>query len=268
MAVGTASQQAVISRFTTMCQADGRVVAAFLGGSHAAGTADEHSDLDLYLILADAAYAGFFAARRAWMHRLGDPVFLEDFDGFGFAMVVFIFADGVAGELALARESRFEHLHAGPFHVLTDKKGILAQKLFPVRKPTEAEQHETLHRLVYWFWHDLAMFSVAMARGRLWTAYGILGDLRLKCVNLARLRHDFTAWADGYGKVEQAVGAQDLAALQATFCPVERSAMLEAAGAVVRYYVRIAPPLARRHGVPYPTDLERVMSGQLAALCG
>jgi predicted nucleotidyltransferase len=38
-----------------------RVVAAFLGGSRVAGTVDEYSDLDLYLIVRDEDYDAFFA---------------------------------------------------------------------------------------------------------------------------------------------------------------------------------------------------------------
>ena len=44
-----------------------------------------------------------------------------------------------------------------------------------------------------------------MARGQLWSAYGALEDLRLTCVNLARLRQNFSAKAEGYEKVDQAL---------------------------------------------------------------
>lgn len=48
-----AHHQAVVARFVAACQADERVLAAFLGGSYAAGTADARSDLDLYAIISD-----------------------------------------------------------------------------------------------------------------------------------------------------------------------------------------------------------------------
>ena len=35
------------------CQQDDRIVAAFLGGSYVTGTADDYSDLDLYLLTTD-----------------------------------------------------------------------------------------------------------------------------------------------------------------------------------------------------------------------
>src|SRR6266581_7691387 len=99
------NHQVVMNRFVAACQADERVVAAFLGGSYARDTADAYSDLDLYLITSDEAYDDFFAGRAAFLRLLGEPVLLEDFHGYGFDMVFFIFPDGTEGELDLGRES-------------------------------------------------------------------------------------------------------------------------------------------------------------------
>jgi hypothetical protein len=98
------------------------------------------------------------------MGQLGEPVLLEDFNGFGFDMIIFMFRGGVEGELALGRESRFDHLHGGPFSILVDKKGLLAGTTFPRLQPAEAEQRERLRHLIYWFWRDVSVFSKAMAR--------------------------------------------------------------------------------------------------------
>ncbi len=46
--------QVVLSRFVAACQADERVVAATLYGSHARGAADAYSDLDLGVITSTA----------------------------------------------------------------------------------------------------------------------------------------------------------------------------------------------------------------------
>jgi Streptomycin adenylyltransferase len=179
----------------------------------------------------------------------------------------FIFSDGTEGELTLGRESQFTHMHGGPYRVLFDKKHILAGAVFPWHTPAPAEQIETLRRLVYWFWHDLSHFTAAMGRGQLWWAYGQLEALRLICVNLARLRQNFSAGADGYEKVEQAIPGEQLSSLQATFCPLEQGAMLQAALVSVDFYQELAPLLAQTHGITYPADLERVMSDRLEKLC-
>jgi predicted nucleotidyltransferase len=259
--------QVIMNRFVAACQADERVMAAFLGGSYARGTPDAYSDLDLYLITTDEAYDDFTTSHEAFMRRLGEPLFLEDFNEYGFDLVLFIFADGTEGELGLGRESHFHHIHGGPYKVLLDKKGILAGVVLPSYEPAQAEQIEKLRRLVNWFWHDLLHhFITPMARGQLWSAYGALEELRLTCVNLARLRQNFSAEVEGYEKVEQALPVEQLAPLQATCCPLEQDAMLQAALSIVRFYQELAPPLAQAHGIPHPADLARLMSGRLELL--
>ena len=258
-----------LERFVAACREDTRVVAAFLGGSHAARTADEYSDLDLYLIVGDQHYDTFFAERRAFLGRLGEPVFFEDFSEFGFDMVVFIFSDGVEGELALGRASGFDHIHGGPFEVLVDKEGILEGQVFPLLQSTQVEQRRKLRWLIYWFWRDLSEFNRAIVRGRLWTAHGLLEGLRLKCVNIARIKHEFySVGMVGYKGLEEAAHAQDLESLRATLCPLEREAMLEAAGRLAGFYLRTAPPLAFQQQIAYPADLEAVVMDKLERWCG
>ncbi|MCW5850073.1 MAG: aminoglycoside 6-adenylyltransferase [Anaerolineae bacterium] len=258
------SHQLLLSRFVEVCQADDRVVAAFLHGSYATGTADAYSDIDLGLVTTDAAYQDFLADRASMIRQLGEPVFLEHFNRPH--LVFFILADGVEGELAVGRESEFHHIHTGPYRVLLDKKHILAGVVFTGDEPSQADQVETLRQLVYWFWHDLSHFITAMGRGQLWWAHGQLEALRGYCVNLARLRQNFSERVEGYEKVEQVVPVEQLAPLRETFCPLETAAMLQAATVIVRFYQDSARHLARTHAIPYPADLERVMGARLEKL--
>jgi predicted nucleotidyltransferase len=259
--------QSFINRFVAACQADERVVAAFLGGSYVKGTADAYSDLDLSLITSDAAYENFIAGREDFVRLLGEPLFLEDF---GSSTTLFIImSDDSEVEISFGSQSRLAHIHSGPYRVLLDKQRILAGAVFPEYEPGQAGQTEQLRRLVYWFWHDLSHFTTAMARGQLWWAYGQLEALRRYCVNLARLRHNFLdadVGEEGYFKLEHALPVEQLAPLQATYCPLERDAMLQAALAIVRFYQELAPPLAWTHGIAYPNSLERLMYARLEKL--
>jgi len=262
-------QQAVLRRFVAACEQDERVVAAFLGGSLAAGSADEWSDLDIYLITPDEAYEDFLDSRKAFIRRLGEPVFLEDFDLP--YMLFFVFADGTEGELGCGCESRFLDMHKGPHKVLLDKKGILAGVEFSGYQAAQHEQVETLRRQVYWFWHDLSHFLIAMGRGELWWAQGQLEALRRVCMSLARLQQDLASTdvvEDPYFKVEKAIPASDLALapLQTTICPREPGAMLRSALAIIAFYQELAHLLVERHGLSYPADLERVMLTRLERL--
>src|SRR4051794_17677244 len=215
---GSEQQQEVLRRFVAACEEDERVVAAFLGGSLAAGRGDEWSDLDIYVITTDEAFEVFLEGREAFMGRLGEPLFLESFDISH--TLFFVFADGTEGELGAASESRFLGMHEGPHRTLVDKKGILDGVDFRGRQASPEEQVETLRRQVYWFWHDLSHFVTAMGRGQVWWAQGQLEALRGYCVNLARLRHDLAddeAGDEPYFKVEKAIPVSELAPLQATF---------------------------------------------------
>lgn len=267
MNAGSEGQQAVLERFVAACEQDERVVAAFLGGSLAAGKADEWSDLDIYLITTDESYQDFAAGFRAFVGRLGQPLFLESFGRSD--TLFFIFADDTEGEISLGSESAFLDIHDGPYKVLVDKKGILEGVKFLGYRPTPDEQLETLRGQVYWFWHNLSHFITAIGRGQLWWAQGQLEALRNCCVNLARLEHNFADANVGdepYFKVENAIPTGELAPLEPTFRPMEPGALQESVFAIVAFYRKLAPPLAERHGIEYPADLERLMLSRLERL--
>jgi predicted nucleotidyltransferase len=138
------NRQAVIHRFVAACQADERVVAAFLGGSYARDATDAYSDIDFGLITSDEAYDDFFADRKAFLRLLGEPIFLEVFSDYGFDIVFFTFPDGVECELVLGRESQFTHMHVGPYKVLLDKSASWREQSSPgpkLLKPNRSRRY-------------------------------------------------------------------------------------------------------------------------------
>ena len=97
--------QEILDCFIAACQADERILAAFLGGSYANGSADEFSDLDLFFITTDEVYEEFLTEREAFIRRLGEPLFLDDFGvAHGFCV---IFSNGTEGDLWFGRESKY-----------------------------------------------------------------------------------------------------------------------------------------------------------------
>ena len=77
-----------------------------------------------------------------FLRHLGEPVFCEDFNGFGYHMMVFSLADGVDGELALGRASAFDRIFGGPFGPVIDKAGLLTGDAFPFAATSTAEDAE------------------------------------------------------------------------------------------------------------------------------
>jgi predicted nucleotidyltransferase len=259
------NQQNTLSRFLSACQSNPRILAAVLYGSHARGAADEWSDLDIGVVVADEDYDDFAAGREAFLRQLGEPLFIEDFGSEG--ILFFILADGTEGELSYDRAGDLTEPH-GPWRALLDKGGVLAQAK-PRPQPDPAAQVEALRQQVTWFWHDLSHFITAMGRGQLWWAAGQLEVLRRTCVNLARLRHDFNdqeVGDDPWFKLDKTLPEEALAPLRATFVPLERAAMLGAARVILDTYRGLAVPLGEERGVRYPTELERLMLGRLERL--
>jgi hypothetical protein len=256
------NHQKTLNRFLSACHADPRVLAATLYGSHARGAADEWSDLDIGVIVADNAYDDFIAGREAFLRQMGEPLFVEDFDIPGIAF--FILADGTEGELSIDRASDFT-APFGPWRPLLDKTGVLAGAK-PRSQPDPDVQCETLRRQITWFWHDLSHCITALGRGQLWWAAGQLEILRRTGVSLARLRHDFNdedAADDPYFKVDKGLPDAALAPLRATFVPLERAALFAATHAVIDFYRELAIPLAEEHGLRYPAELEQLMLDRL-----
>lgn len=254
----------VVSRFVEACSVDDRIVAAFLCGSHARGEADEYSDVDLGVITKDDALENVMAERVAFVRQLGQPVFMEDFGHDRIAF--FILADGTECELVFGREGALEELDVGSFVTLVDKRGILDGTEFPLPRPDRDERREQVRQILNWFWHDLSHFMAALGRGELWWACGQLEALRRYCVNLLRIEHGVEAQEEAYEKLEEAVPGSELAALQPTFCPMERDAMLRAALDVVSFFREHAPRIAGTYGSEYPAELERLMCDRLDQL--
>jgi predicted nucleotidyltransferase len=259
-------RQATIQSFTHACAKDERVTAAFLGGSFATGLEDERSDLDLYLLILSEKYPEFFAKRHEFFKGFAVPVFLEDFHDFGFDMLVFILNNGVEGELSMASDDNFLHIHGGTYKVLVDKKELLNNVVFPLQGPSQTDQVKILRKHLWWFWRDLSLFCVALDRGQKWTAYGYLESMRLRCVILARLDRDFTTWANGYEKLEGAAEALSLKSLEKTISVLETGSMVNAANDLIDFYRTIGPNLARKNNLEYPESLEQVILNREAKL--
>lgn len=126
---------AAVERFRRACVDHALVVAAFLGGSYAAGTARPDSDIDLYVVTKPEDYTAFIKARHEFISSWGEPTETEDvwdFQSLGFDMTSFTMVDGVHGEVAYGTTANFLTLHGGPHEVLVDKTGLLDGVTFPL----------------------------------------------------------------------------------------------------------------------------------------
>jgi predicted nucleotidyltransferase len=250
----------LIEKFADACRRDDRVVAAFLGGSLASGTADAHSDLDLYLITREDAYKQFLDERQEFMRRLGTPVFCDDFSEFGFDMLLFIYEDGTYGELALAPETSFLHVHGGPYRVLVDKQGLLESLTFPYFAPGHDDRRREVARSLVWFWRELLYAAKSLARGRLWSTGYYVERLRRHVKTLLDHHHNRSAAPGPAKPLEATIPEEDRAAVNATYGRMEPADLARALNALVIAYRRVAPAAAETFDLKYPDALDRVVT--------
>lgn len=167
-----------------LAEADDRIRAAFVYGSHATGSADRFSDLDIGLVTTDDDFDDVVADGDALVRKLGEPVFLDHFGNP--AQLHVIFADGTALELIIDRES--ELTFEGPHRVLVDKAGVSERAAGrPGRTPESSDVPAQVRQRIQGFWHDVDHLVTALGRGNTWWAFGQLDELRRMVLNLARL---------------------------------------------------------------------------------
>jgi len=258
--------RSTLERFTAASRDDDRVVAAFLGGSFAADRADDHSDLDLYVVVAAEAWSSFFADRRAFLGRLGKPILAEDFDQYGFDMLLFQLADGTPGELALAPTSGFVHMHGGPFTRLLDKTGILDGVEFPLFRPETGDPKVAAREHLVFFWRNLSKLPAALGRDRLFVAFSCLDLSRKRLLNLVELAASPAEAPSGYDGFH-ALG-DDAAvlerALAPTFAGLEPESLLRAGRTLAEVMAERGPALAERLGAAYPAAYAAYVRNLLA----
>ena len=247
----------VVERFRQACERDDRVVAAFLGGSLAAGRADDHSDLDLYVVAREDACTELVERRREFVAAWGDPVFTDvtpDFEGLEFDMLHFVLADGVTGELAIGHPGNFRRVHGGPYLVLVDKAGVLDGVEFPLVSKSPEERRSTVERALAWFWLHLIGLAKALARDQLWVAHSQLNELRGCLWQLLRAAELPTGEAQIHERM-----------LAGSLVGFDRHEVLNAAGRLVETYQAVAPVAAARYRLEMPEALARVSVAKLPA---
>jgi hypothetical protein len=245
------ARESAVSRFRDACQREELIVAAFLGGSLAAGIADEASDVDIYAVTRVADYELLFRRRSTFVDSWAQPLLLLEtlnFEGLGFDMLHFVLDDGVHGELALGHADNFRAMHGGPHRVLVDKVGLLNGVTFAKYTPSASERRQDAERALNWFWLDLIQFRKQRYRQHLVAMAAQLTRMRARCNQLLAVARDQDLnidWASFGDRLEEAVQIDDPAA---------------ACHAIVEIHQELGIRVASYFGLPYPTAVATLLS--------
>jgi hypothetical protein len=239
-----------------MAEEDKRIIAAFLGGSLASGTADEYSDIDMYYVIEPSEYDSFHSNVKSLIERLGPLAYFDEHNNFGFDLVLFMLTDGTKGELGLATIDKMKVMHAGPFKVLVDKKGILKNADFPFEKSHIGEElRKDVEKQFRWYWYWYGIVLTSAARGHLWSAQDALNTMRDHLFKLLRYSSNLQPGQ----KLERSLPRPLLVEIGKTLPSFDANSMRTAAASMTVILKRETQGLLKRTGANYPSLFEKTL---------
>jgi hypothetical protein len=217
------------------------VRAMFVGGSVAAGQADMYSDLDIYLVATRSGLKRVLDRAHDVLRSCGEVVFLRRV-GHGFPMDLFIYADGVRGELGFGTPETLSDLHYGAYTVLFDRDGLLDGFVFPGWALDERQRAEFLVGSLGLFWREAISARGFLDRGDLWSAASQIAQMRDRAAGLLRAADPGNPLPQpGLGRLGKDVPEGKLDPIRQSFFRLGRSSM----EAAYRRLCRFAEDYAR-----------------------
>jgi predicted nucleotidyltransferase len=241
-----------VEQATAKLRADERIVAAWLGGSMAAGTADAYSDVDLRIAVADDAFDAFVADWPSLPDRLAPTVMRRRIGTPESPIVIAITPEWLRFDVAIARAAAPARAGDRP---LFDRRATSPTEA-PTARPEPASR---LPGLVEEFLRVLGLLRVVHGRGELVLMAHGAGMLRWSLVELFLIENG--AQRGGMLHLNPY-----LTAGQRTLLDALPTTPLELNVALAREFLPRARGLMGRLGQPYPAEFERATLAYLDGL--
>ena len=230
---------------------DPRCLGLYLSGSHATGTADAFSDIDLVAVAEPADQAALVAVWRSALGQLSPLVLFRSLAQSQSSLTNAVTADWDRVDLYLQSPALFQRRAAESVVALHDPHNRLAA-LQAVERPDPGPK---LAFLAEEFLRVLGLLHVAAGRGDYVTAATGAGLLRDHLIAL--LRYETGVEQEGALHLGRSLAPQDMAMLYALPVPQpERASVLAASLALARVFAPRARVLLDRHGLAWPAPLE------------
>ncbi|MEO6458186.1 MAG: nucleotidyltransferase domain-containing protein [Chloroflexia bacterium] len=230
-----AERDALLLEAATLLKGDERVVAAWLYGSLGRGTADEWSDIDLWVVVADSHIEEICAGRRDYVAALGEPLLVVDAPqnapaGGAFLTVLY---EGSAG----SRHVDWTWQRQSDAHVPIDARLLFDRvglpKVAPPPPQTPKERIEKAKHQTAYFWMMVPIVAKYVARGRAWGAVNLLHMLRYTLEEISELT--------GQGNDSPFYGTKST--LPPPSHPAEQLAMLREMAREMERFISVNPTL-------------------------
>ncbi|MGL4319716.1 MAG: nucleotidyltransferase domain-containing protein [Paracoccaceae bacterium] len=237
------------------------VKAIFLSGSHARGTSDMWSDLDLVLVVDRQDHAAVVHAARAALEAIAPIVLFRAQAGPESTLVNVVMADWTRVDLLLEPEAPFQRRDPVSLRAVQDPEG-LAAALLPA-----PPDHAGVQRRVIWateeFIRVLGLLPVALGRCEHVLATMGAGLLRDQLITL--MKAEAGTLGEGMLHLSRSVSADDMAVLMAL--PVakpNRDSVIAAHLALARSFIPRVQAFYASRGMPWPAAFEAATRAHLA----
>ncbi len=171
-----AEREALLQTIIDLVNADQRVVAAWLFGSFGRGTADEWSDLDLHLVIADEHAEALKAARREYVARVAAPLLIQEMpqNAPPRGAYLLVMYPGEAGPHMVDWywQPQSAALIPPDSRLILDRVGIPPA---PLLAPLTAQQHiEAVEQDVIFFWMMINVIAKKIIRKQPWVVLNLM----------------------------------------------------------------------------------------------
>jgi hypothetical protein len=234
------AHQACLDRLLGRLQSDARIEAVLGGGSLVHGGFDAQSDLDLVIVVADAAYGEVMATRLLLAESLGDFItgFTGEHVGEPRLLICLYGPPLIHVDHKFIKADDLSHMVERPIILWARDSGNITQRLdaADIRWPNApAEWFEARA----WIW--LHYGATKLQRGELWEAIAMLGFFREQVLG-ALLHRRAGRMQRGLRRIEQVAGSETLALTHAKHDAASVAAALKASAEIYLALRRDDPP--------------------------
>jgi predicted nucleotidyltransferase len=248
--------QEYLKAFVDKADSDGRILAVWLEGSFAKGTADRYSDIDIHLLVAEEDNQAFQQGLESWLSDIQSLVlFRETFPG---QMITCITTAGLRLDVWLhpADTISLEHTKV---HVLFAAEGCIQFKE-TCRDKEPKDVSTALKQQFNEFWRVLAILPTVLGReeliaGFMGTTFAVMSLTEALIIGNGNQRDRGVKNINAF--VPQALRKKIETAL--TMQSINRESIAKAHLRLAAIMQQYGPDIAKQHGVIYPLALEKAV---------
>jgi len=240
----------MLSKCISLLQADHRVEGAYVVGSMADETADEYSDIDLYVVADEKYYAEVYGERFKFAQRIGEVLSTFEVEWPNCQMLGVIYKNYVEIDICYTKPGQAEVFNER-YRVILDKSGLLQKALVIKKYPTDpkTELKSQTEFALYNLLHAINMLH----RGEYWSSIRQIETLRKRTVTLAELLLNKEI-GEEYRRLEALLPPKTEKKLRRSLCLYKKNDVKKSIEVLTQLFCEIGDALATRLGVEFPSE--------------